>query len=211
MNNPEHILKSGIALTGGIASGKSTIGRILTQLGQKVIDADKLSRQVVEKNSPALLQIKDEFGQDIIDQNGLLNRTKLREIIFSHPDKKDKLEKIMHPAIQNLLIEQVLSFQSSSPHSLWFYEIPLLFETKQEEKFLEVWMTTCPINVQIQRVTKRDSTSPEQALAIIQTQLPNEYKESRANFIIDSTQSYDNISNSIQERLNKLRNDCMRK
>ena len=127
--------KYGIGLTGGIASGKTTVASILADLGFPVIDADLLSRKAVKPGTKGLAKVVSTFGGVILDEDGQLNRGKLGKIVFDDPSKLKKLESIIHPEIDLLLFEEleVLGLFQHPRH--WFYEAALLFETKTDIKY----------------------------------------------------------------------------
>lgn len=201
--------RCGIGLTGGTATGKSTVGKILKGLGHVVIDADKLSRLAVKEGSKGLAQIVSEFGGSILKESGKLNRKKLGQIIFNDPEMKQKLERIVHPIIHQLLAEKVEAHQLFEKNQYWFYEAALIFETGYAAKFNQVWVVHCPLSMQMKRIMKRDNVPLEHAQKILDSQIPNKQKTKQADVIIDTSTSLDELEAKIKvalEFLPKLQN-----
>ncbi|ADZ91279.1 dephospho-CoA kinase [Marinomonas mediterranea] len=172
-----------IGLTGGIGSGKSTIALEFNKLGIETVDADDVAREVVSANSPTLQLIQDHFGSDIIDEQGGLNRTKLRDIIFSNNDERLWLESITHPAIR-ALIQQKLAAVGS------IYAVlvhPLLFEKGQESLCDAVISISVPGAIQVERVTKRDNQTVAQVRKIMDVQYSQSDRDAKADYIIKNT------------------------
>ncbi len=165
----------GIALTGGIASGKSTIAESLRKRGYTVIDADQVSRLVVAKGSEGLSEIVTAFGSEILTEEGEMNRALMRQLVFQDSEKRLRLESIIHKRLEGAT-KTLLSSVLNQPE-LWFYEASLIFERKREQDFLEVWVAHCPQDVQIQRLMARDGSDRTQALAILAAQMPPEEKQ----------------------------------
>lgn len=140
-----------VALTGGIGSGKSTVGEIFANLGAVVVDSDQLARDVVERGSKGFDFIVAEFGDEIL-KNGDLNRAVLASIIFKEPSKRAKLEEILHPLIRELFAEIV---RSASKDAIIINQIPLLVESNFDYKFDHVITVSAPDQIRIQRLLKR--------------------------------------------------------
>ena len=191
-------LQNGIGLTGGIATGKSSVGEILKRMGVPVVDADRLAREVVKPGTKTLKQIAKVFGDDIIMKSGFLNRRKLRKIIFEDEQKRKMLEGITHPAIEKLLHGQIQNFDG-----LWFYESAILYETGKDSDFEEVWVTTCDSNTQIKRVMNRDGVTKAEAEKIISAQMPVEEKEKKANVVINTATSWKDLDGQVRAHLLK--------
>lgn len=177
----------GIGLTGGVATGKSTAARIIREAGYVVVDADQLSRQAVEPGTEGLAAVVREFGNEVLDESGALDRARLRRRVFSDPASRKKLEGILHPRIAQLS-EQALEREGlfANPR-FWFYEAALLFETGGAVGFHSVWVTYCPYATQIERLQARNNLSRKEAQQIVDQQMPAEEKRARANFVIDTS------------------------
>ena len=188
-------LEFGIGLTGSIACGKSTIGRLLKEEGFLVIDADQISRKAVETGSEALKKIEQHFGKDFLLEDGSLNRQKMREHIFQHQDAKTKLESFIHPEIARIYKETVE--HSNMKYPFWFYEASLLIELDRQKSFFELWVADCPHDVQVERLMKRDSINADLADKMIKGQMSSEEKKKHASVIIDTNKSLEDLSSQI--------------
>jgi len=175
--------KYGVGITGGIATGKSTVSSILSAAGCKVYDADKFARLAV--NSDTLAKIHKVFGDSIIGSNGCLQRHKLRTEAFANPSKRKALENIMHPQILKLLMENLKKDGLYHSPSLWFYDAALLIETGSYRDFRSVWLTHCQLATQVSRLLARKLTQ-EEALLVIKSQLSYEEKRGYADFSINT-------------------------
>lgn len=169
-----------IGVTGGIGSGKSALTAEFEKLNVVVVDADVVAREVVAVNSPALMQIVNEFGPDILLPTGELNRAKLREIIFSDEQSKQTLNAIMHPAIRNELIQQLIHTKSSYV----ILSAPLLFENKLDKLTDKVVVVDVPEHVQVNRASSRDDVEQEQIKAIMASQFSREQRNEKADYLV---------------------------
>ena len=186
MNIQQLTRKWGIALTGGIASGKSTIGRSLKARGFVVIDADQISRQVVLSGTEGLAEIVAKFGHEILTAEGELNRSKMRAIIFADAKKRQALEAIIHHRLSAASEEQLHKAGLFAAPRPWFYEASLIYERQREKDFAAVWVAYCPRETQIARVMDRDAIDRSQAEAILRAQMPPEEKVQRAELVLDT-------------------------
>lgn len=187
-----------IGLTGGIGCGKTTIAGLFEKLSVPVIDADRIAHQLVAKGQPALVRIKQEFGADIINEDGALNRQRLREIIFSDANQKRKLESILHPLVFQSIQERLN--QLTSPYCIIC--VPLLFETNLADFFDRVLVVDCPVEIQIERVQKRDHLSLEIIRTIIDSQVSREFRTANADDLIENSET----DNTLAEQVKKLHN-----
>ena len=193
-----------IAITGGIASGKSSLCEFLRNEGFTVIDADKLSRSLTDRHQPALEDIRQAFGDSFIDEQGLLNRRKMRELVFSDPSAKAKLEAIIHPRLQEATIEELKKHQLFSHPQIWFYEASLIYERGIQDRFREVWLVYCTEQLQLERLTRRDQIDSDNAKKIIANQLSNEAKKQLATFVLDSSISKQHLFEQASEHIQRL-------
>lgn len=196
--------KYGIGLTGGICCGKSTVAKILRNIGFPVIDADELSREAVEPNSKGLALVVEAFGGNVLLKNGSLNRPMMRDMIFSNPKKKELLESILHPVIHELLGRKLQELGLFDHPRYWFYEASLLFETGRNKKFREIWAVVCPSHVQISRLIKRDKCDEKMARKILDAQMPAKLKASRANVVIDTNSPMEEMEAKVRIALETL-------
>lgn len=181
------ILLKIIGLTGGIASGKSTVTAYLRELGVKVIDADQIAREVVCPGQPAYQKIIAEFGGDILLPDGELNREKLGSIIFQNPLARKKLDQITHPAIFREMDKQIEEFKVQKPDGVVVLDIPLLIETEMQKKVDEVWLTFLPEELQLQRLMERDGLTRSEAAKRLSSQMPLKEKIKFAHRVIDTS------------------------
>lgn len=175
-----------IGLTGGIATGKSTVSNYLLSLGIPVIDADLISREVVEPGQPGLLKLLQKFGPEILTQDGQLNRPALAQKLFHNEAVRQQVNQLLHPLIYDTMFERVAAFQSQG-EAVVFLDIPLLFETQTKNLFDDIWLVYVPETIQLERLMKRDQLSQEAAVARIASQLSIEKKRLLADVIIDNS------------------------
>ncbi|MDE8603127.1 dephospho-CoA kinase [Marinomonas sp. RSW2] len=171
-----------IGLAGGIGSGKSTITKCFNKLGIQSVDADDVARLVVQPESACLSKIHQRHGDHILLNDGNLNRSALRTIIFNQPEERVWLEALTHPAIRDEIKVQLNA--TSSTYTLLVH--PLLFETKQDAICKLVVAIDVPAHIQIQRVMSRDKISQESAEKIMRTQLSNSERIERADLVLEN-------------------------
>ena len=181
-----------IGLTEGIASGKSTVARLLERLGASVVDADILAREVVEPGEEALNAIALRFGEDVLNSDGTLNRTRLGEIVFSDPAARRDLEGITHPAIRKKADERLQRLQAAGVETA-FYMAPLLFEAGLAARFAEIWVVYVAPETQLERLVSRDGLERAAALARIASQMPMEQKKALGQVVIDNSGSKEEL------------------
>jgi len=189
-----------LGLTGGIATGKSTVAKYFREKNIPVICADEIAKNITE-NEKILNQICHTFGNSVIFENKL-DRKKLREIVFKDDESVEKLNSITHPAIIKKIKEEI---ETKIQHPLLVLDIPLLFEGKYEFLVEKVLLITCKKELQIERVKKRDSVSEENAKNIIDRQMPMEKKEKLADFIIENNGTVEEMLEEIEEFLEKIK------
>jgi len=175
-----------VGLTGGIATGKSSVARFLMEKGAVVIDADELSRVAVSPGSPALKRIVAEFGADMLLPDGNLDRRRMRSAVFGNDEKRRLLELIIHPEIKRLA-EEGIAAAAASGHRIVFYMAPLLIEAGVTGRVDEIWVVTARPEIQLQRVMERDGISSTEAQKIIDSQMPLAEKERYGRVVIDNS------------------------
>lgn len=178
-----------IALTGGIASGKTAVAELFAKLGVAVLDTDQIARDVVEPGTPALAQLVSDFGPDILDQAGRLDRARMRDRVFADPSQRKKLESILHPAIRQELQRR----SAAADGSYQVHVIPLLVESSQRGNYDRVLVVDCPEDEQLRRLASRDGSSPEQARSILAAQASREQRLSVADDVIVNTGTVDDL------------------
>ncbi len=176
-----------IGLTGGIATGKSTVSAILKKAGAEIIDADRIAREVVKKGLPAYREIVENFGETVLLSNGEINRSVLGDLIFNDPRKKQLLNRIVHPHVRRETNRQLKDMEKSSPDTIAVLDIPLLFETEMHKDLSEVIVVYAPEHIQVERLMKRDNISEADAVARVRSQMPIEEKKKRATIVIDNS------------------------
>ena len=182
-----------VGLTGGIGSGKSAVSAQLKTLGISVVDADQVARDVVLVGSPALKSIAEHFGDQILLENGALNRANLRQQIFLHKAQKQWLESLLHPLIGASINEQLNA--GSSIYTV--LESPLLLETLQYKKTDFVVVVDASETLQRQRASKRDGNTPAQIDAIINSQMQRKKRLERAHWVLDNQHDLSHLSSQV--------------
>ncbi|UVI28481.1 dephospho-CoA kinase [Paenibacillus spongiae] len=189
-----------LGLTGGIASGKSTVSAMLVKLGAKLVDADQVAREVVLPGEPALGRIVARFGQAVLNEDGTLNRSKLGSLVFT-PDKQKlkDLESILHPAIRARMQERMDAYLQEDPNLLVIADIPLLYETGQAELYDAVMVVYVPAEMQLQRLMEREGLTEEQASLRIGLQMDIEEKKRLATYVIDNSGSLEATERQVRQ------------
>ena len=187
-----------IGLTGGIASGKSTVARFLEEKGAAVIDADSLSREVVRPGSAALERIAAVFGAEMLLPDGSLDRKRLAGVVFAFADKRCHLEEIIHPEIRRLADEHLARLEAEGKRVV-FYMAPLLIEAGNVDRVDELWVVTVTPEVQLGRLMRRDNIGQEEAERIIASQMPLAEKERHARVVIDNSGTPEETRQLLQE------------
>jgi dephospho-CoA kinase len=172
-----------IALTGGIASGKSAVAELFAQLGAPVFDTDQIARDVVEPGTPTLARLVAEFGSEILDANGRLDRARMRDRVFADPEQRKRLEAITHPAIREELAARAQ--RAEGPYQI--HVIPLLVESGRADLYDRVLLVDTSEETQLERLLARDGSSPEQARQILAAQASREDRLDAADDVIVNT------------------------
>jgi dephospho-CoA kinase len=192
-----------VALTGGIATGKSVVRGELERLGVPTIEADTVARDVVSPGTPGLAAIVVRFGQDVLDESRELDRRKLGAIVFANAEARQDLERIVHPAVKTA-IDAWLQSMDRQKHNLAVAVIPLLYETGREHDFDVVVTTACSADEQLRRVMARDGLNELQARQRITAQLSTEEKVRRANYTIWTDGTSEETKRQLVETLEQL-------
>ena len=172
-----------VALTGGLASGKSSVAQMFEALGVPVIDADVVTRRLVEPGTPALVEIVDTFGDGVLDEHGRLDRARMRERVFRNDAERSQLESILHPKVSEVM--QAFASACDAPYVL--FVIPLLVETGQAGKMDRVIVVDAPPALRSARAAARDGTRPETIAAIIDSQAVRTDRLLVADTVIENT------------------------
>lgn len=194
-----------LGLTGGIASGKSTVSAYLTQNGALIIDADLIARQVVAKKSSGLKQIVAKFGGEILTASGELDRKKLGKLVFSNKELLKALTDITGPLIRAEILREIEAAKKAQV-KLVVLDIPLLFETGYQTLCDKVMVVTIPSKLQLERVMKRDNLSAAEARKRIANQLPASKRNELADVLIDNSKS---VAETYQQVLKWLKIEAL--
>lgn len=189
-----------IGLTGGIASGKSTVARLLAAQGAETIDADQVAREVVKSGSAGLASVVKEFGEEILLSTGELNREKLGKAVFADPKLRLKLESILHPLIQARTMQLI----SESKNAVVVYAVPLLVEAKVNYPFEMVVTVEAGIENQIDRLVNSRGLTVEQAKKRIAAQASRQDREARADFVLDSSGTHEQLDQQVDTLWGKI-------
>ncbi|EVP26526.1 dephospho-CoA kinase [Staphylococcus aureus] len=173
-----------IGLTGGIASGKSTVSELLSVFGFKVVDADKAAREAVKKGSKGLAQVREVFGDEAIDENGEMNRRYMGDLVFNHPEKRLELNAIIHPIVRDIMEEEKQEYLKQGYNVIM--DIPLLFENELENTLDEVWVVYTSESIQMDRLMQRNNLSLADAKARVYSQISIDKKSRMADHVIDN-------------------------
>ncbi len=173
-------------LTGGIASGKTTISRILVEKGAFLIDHDLLAHEAEEPNGPSWRGIVDHFGTSVLDNEGRIDRKKLGEIVFNKPEEMLRLNSIVHPAVENLWKSRIGQIEKEDPRAIIISDVPLLFEIGWQNKVDVVILVYIPPEEQVRRLIARNGISVEEASARLKSQMPIGDKIKMADFVINN-------------------------
>lgn len=196
-----------LGVTGGIASGKTTVVRMLEELGAPVIDFDVLAREVVAPGKPALKDIVSYFGEQVLREDKTLDRKKLSDIVFQDKEKRRRLEGFTHPRINEEFIRQVKEIASKNPNAIIQVDIPLLVELNLQHHFYRLLVVYVPREVQIKRLIKRDGITREQAENILRAQLSIDDKVGYADFVIHNEGSLEETKRQVDEVWEKIREE----
>lgn len=199
-----------IGLTGGIASGKSTVSRFLRLAGYPVVDADDLAHRVVLPHTTGFKTIVEVFGNEILDSQHMINRKALAKIVFASPNKLRELEGIIHPEVKKMA-EKEKKILEEQGIAIAFYEVPLLFEKKLEDQFDQIVLVYTTQENQRKRLKKRDGLTDDEIELRISQQLPISSKISRSDHVISNNGTLEQLENEVEkylENLKTLATDC---
>lgn len=194
-----------VALTGGIAAGKSTVGRILEERGFPVLDADVVAREVVRPGEPLLEAVVSRFGPDILLPDGTLDRRRLGALVFSDDAARRALEELLHPEIRRRIRVWLGALASApSPPRAAVVLVPLLFEAAWESEFDWIATVEVPREVQLRRLVERDGLGEEEALARIRAQLPPEERILRAHVFFENGGTHEDLVRQVDAFVSAL-------
>ena len=193
-----------VGLTGGIASGKSTVAKILQSLGAAIVNADDLAREVVEPGHEAWKEIVASFGTDILQSDQTLDRQKLRTLIFNQPEARKRLESIIHPRVRALAEERIRQYAAAG-YPVVIYEVPLLFEGNLQEWLRPVILVACDVETQTARLQNRDHLTAADAEKHIAAQMSLKDKRRLADYVIENNGSLEDLERQTRQILEELK------
>lgn len=196
-----------VGLTGGIASGKSTVLDRFQELGASVVDADVVAREVVEPGTEGLRQIIAHFGRDFVQPDGTLDRAKLGQLIFRDEKERRKLNNILHPIINGRMRQQMTHLEKEKPDTPVIAEIPLLIENNLTRMFDRIIVVYVPEQVQVERLMKRNGLKEREAKERLKAQIPIEEKRRYADFIVDNSGDVENTRRQVDRIWGALRRE----
>jgi dephospho-CoA kinase len=185
-----------VGLTGGIASGKSTVSRMLSDLGAVIIDSDLIAREVVEPGTEGLKEVVATFGTEILTEDGALDRPKVGAIVFADPDKRKALEAIIHPRV---FLRAIEIDEAAGEHAVIVNDIPLLAETNQADRFDAVVVVDVPTELQVERMVRDRGMSVEEAESRIAAQATREQRLAIATYVIENTGTLEDLEQRVAE------------
>ena len=174
-----------IGITGGIGSGKSTISNYLTKKGFKIIDADKIAKNLLDIGEEAYFKAVEYFGTEILNPDKTVDRKKLGSIIFASREKRKILNEITHDLVKKRVLSEIAANEATQ--KVIFLDVPLMFEVGMDELCEEVWLVVADERVKILRLQKRDEITKDEIIAKFRSQMPDEEKIKRADFVIDNS------------------------
>jgi dephospho-CoA kinase len=176
-----------VGLTGGIASGKSTVGRMFEELGCKVIDADGITRQLFEPGNPVNAAVAEAFGREVVASDGSIDRRVLGEIVFENSELREKLNSLVHPAIKQRQAAFLAQVAAEDPRAIGIVEAALMIEADTYKNYDKLIVVVCSPDVQRRRLRERSGLTPEQIDSRIASQMPMQEKARFADFVIDNS------------------------
>ena len=196
-----------IGLTGGVASGKSTVANLFAELGVEIVDTDLIARELVRPGRPALAEIVSRFGAGIQTIDGTLDRRRLRTLVFADPRRRQELEAILHPKIR----EEALARAAASPGPYVILAVPLLFETGFDRLVDRSLVVDCPESLQLERLTQRDALGADEAGAMLAAQIGRAERLTAADDVIDNSGPLESTRTQVRalhERYLQLGQNC---
>jgi len=194
-----------VGLTGGIGTGKSHVAKIFIELGCYVFDADKIARQVVEPGEVGFEKVVAEFGKEILAEDGTIDRAKLGQIVFSSPEKREKLNQILHPIIiakQDSLISETIN---QDPNAIVIIDAALMIETGSYKRFDKLIVVYCDRESQIERVMKRNNLPRNEVESRINSQMPSDEKRKYADIEIDTSGTFEETEDKVKAVYQELK------
>jgi dephospho-CoA kinase len=196
-----------VGLTGNIASGKSTVARLLSELGATIIDADVLARRTVDPGTPAHAAIVQRWGNQVVSADGTIDREALRHIVFRAPAELEALNEIVHPHVRALR-DELIDQARARGDQIVVCDIPLLFERGLVDDFDRIVLVDAPREVRLERLVRERKLEHADAMEMITAQMPSELKRARANYIIENTSTLQVLAERVEEVWSALQRDA---
>lgn len=194
-----------VGLTGGIASGKSLVSKLLKELGAYVIDADEISHEVIQPGTPAYEEILEHFGEEILREDRTIDRAKLGELVFNDPASRAVLEGIVHPRVFAIEEDRRRKIAQQDPQAVIIFDAPLLIETRSHELMDRVILVYANCRTQLKRLMKRDRLDHNEAKRRLSAQLPLNDKKKYADYIIDGVVSPEEVAKQAEAIYRELK------
>ena len=194
-----------VGITGGIASGKSTIIRHLNQNGYPTIEADKIGHKILEPRNPGYQKILNKFGKEILDNKGSINRQILGKLVFSNPNKLKQLNEISHPAIAEMIKKEYEKLALNNTGRIVFLEAALLIETNWYKFCDLVWVVMLKPSIAAKRLQLRDGLSKEEANSRLKAQLSADFRKEYADEVLNNEKSSDDLIRQTEELIKRLK------
>ncbi|MBO0858209.1 MAG: dephospho-CoA kinase [Chloracidobacterium sp.] len=194
-----------IGLTGGIATGKSYVLSVLSELGCDVIDADTIAHRAIEQGRPAYFDIIDHFGRDILNEDGSINRAALGAVVFTNKSARERLNEIVHPRVYEAQVEWFEEIARRDPDTIGVVDAALMIETGSYRRFDKIIVVHCGAELQLRRLIERNGFTREQAQARISAQMPSEEKLKYADYSIDTSNGFEDTRVQVEKVYEQLR------
>ena len=200
-----------VGLTGGAATGKTAVSQVLREEGAYIIDADQIARELVQPHKPAWNEIIRAFGKEILQEDGSIHRKKLADKIFTDPEQRKVLNRILHPRIKEEIDRRAKKIAQKDPETIVVIDAPLLIELGMHHKVDRLIVVSSTQTQQMERLKKRDGRSPEEALKLFSSQMLVEEKEKLGDFVIRNEGSLEEMKRRAKEVFKELKKGNLQK
>jgi dephospho-CoA kinase len=200
-----------VGLTGGVASGKTAVSRVLREEGAYIIDADQIARELVQPHKPAWNELVRAFGKEILQEDGSIHRRKLADKVFTDPEQRKVLNQILHPRIKEEMDRRTKEIGQRDPEAIVVIDAPLLVELGVYRQVDQLIVVTSTQMQQMERLKERDGRSPEEALRLFSSQMPVEEKVKLADFVIRNEGSLEETKKRAKEVFKELKKVMLQK
>lgn len=194
-----------VGLTGGIASGKSLVSKMLKDQGAYIIDADEIAHEVIQPGKPAYREILEHFGEEILREDGTIDRSRLGRLVFDDPEKRAILERIIHPRVFSEEESRRKQIAQKDPGAVIIFDVPLLIETRAHELMDKVIVVSVNRKTQLRRLMQRDHLNREEAMKRIEAQLSISEKRRAADYVIDGEAPPERVAEQVKAIYEELK------